>query len=142
MYAQGAISHPQSPREIPLPLCCIWPAEERTGSFFCVTKVTVNSGVCGFSVIVSAEKTAEKTVRVSLETECEMVRSMAVDIQPMDLRSFFTNHLQNTVYRAAAAHIRHIACPVPAAVLKAIEVELGLALPRDATITFHRDSDG
>ncbi|MBI4316389.1 MAG: hypothetical protein HY679_10665, partial [Chloroflexi bacterium] len=30
----------------------------------------------------------------------------------------------------------HTACPIPAAILKAIEVEVGIALPKDVTITF------
>jgi hypothetical protein len=38
------------------------------------------------------------------------------------------------VYRAAQQYCRHPACPVPCAVLKAIEAACGLALPRDVEI--------
>jgi hypothetical protein len=38
------------------------------------------------------------------------------------------------VLRAAAEHLPHPACPVPAGMLKAIEVAAGLALPADAVI--------
>jgi hypothetical protein len=43
---------------------------------------------------------------------------------------------ESVVYQSAARHIRHTACPIPAAILKAIEVEVGIALPQDVTITF------
>ena len=36
--------------------------------------------------------------------------------------------------RLAAEHLAHPACPVPSGILKAIEVESGLALPKDASI--------
>ena len=47
--------------------------------------------------------------------------------------------LKNPVYLAAARHLKHAACPVPAAVLKALEVEAGLNVKKDATIVFEKD---
>ena len=104
-----------------------------------MTKVIINSGICGFTVTVTAEKQEGKKVRISLETECEMVTGMHEDISLLDMRAVFTGHLQNPVYRSAAMHLKHPACPVPAGILKAIEVELGLCLPKDAVITFSGD---
>jgi hypothetical protein len=48
----------------------------------------------------------------------------------------FTRMPESAVYRSAGKHIRHCACIVPAAVLKVIEVETGVALPQDASIVF------
>lgn len=36
-------------------------------------------------------------------------------------------------------HLSHPACPVPAGIIKAIEVAAGLALPKDACITVIKD---
>ena len=47
--------------------------------------------------------------------------------------------LNNPVYLAAGRHLKHAACPVPAAVLKALEVEAGLNVKKDATIVFAKD---
>jgi len=104
-----------------------------------MTKVTIHSGICGFSVTVTAEKAEGKKVRISLDTECEMVTGMLEDISLLDMRAAFSGHLQNPVYRSAAMHLKHPACPVPAGILKAVEVELGLCLPKDVTITFSGD---
>lgn len=41
--------------------------------------------------------------------------------------------------RLAAKHLRHAACPVPAGIIKAVEVAAGLALPADATIKISED---
>ena len=38
------------------------------------------------------------------------------------------------VYELAKKHCQHAACPVPAAIIKGIEVVCGLALPRDVEI--------
>ena len=42
---------------------------------------------------------------------------------------------ENPVCRAAGPRLKHAACPVPAAIIKALEVAAGLNVPKDATIT-------
>ena len=105
-----------------------------------MTKVTVDPGNCGFSVSISARKGEGKGIIISLETECEMLVNMLEDISLLDMRSLFTNQINNPVYRSAAKHLKHPACPVPCAILKAAEVELGLCLPEDVRITFKKDT--
>lgn len=104
-----------------------------------MTRVIVNSGACGFSVTITARKKKDKKIRVSIDTECEMVKKMLDDISILDMRSVFTNHLNNPVYRSAAKHLKHVACPVTSGILKAVEVEAGLSLPRDVSIVFSKD---
>jgi hypothetical protein len=104
-----------------------------------MTKVTIDPGICGFTVTVTAEKDQGKKVRISLDTECEMVMSMLEDILVLDMRDAFTGHLHNPVYRSAAMHLKHTACPVPAGILKTVEVELSLCLPKDVVIKFSGD---
>ena len=101
-----------------------------------MTRVEVHSGVCGFSVTVTAEKGREKKILISLETECEMVRKMAEEVSVMDMMAVFTRLPDNPVYRSAAKHLKHVTCPVPGGILKAMEVEAGFALPKDVSITF------
>ena len=68
-----------------------------------------------------------------------MVLKMLDDISQVDTMSVFTNPPANPVYRSAAKHIKHAACPVMSGILKAIEVEAGLALPCDVRIEFIKD---
>lgn len=101
-----------------------------------MTKVVVNSGACGFTVTITAEKGKDKKIAISLDTDCEMVQKMLADIALVDHRVTLTGFRDNPVYLSAAKHLKHVACPVPSAILKAIEVEAGLNVSRDATIVF------
>jgi hypothetical protein len=106
-----------------------------------MTRVTVQSGICGFSVLVTVEKDRERNLRILLDTECEMVKKMAEDISFLEFRAPFATILHNPVYRSASKNLRHAACPVPSGILKAIEVELGVCLKRPVSITFVDEND-
>ena len=104
-----------------------------------MTRVVVASGACGFTAVIRAEKSPERTVDISVVSGCAMVQKMAAEIARLSRRDALTAILHNPVYLAAGRHLKHAACPVPAAVLKALEVEAGLNVPKDATITFEKD---
>ncbi|MDP2278961.1 MAG: hypothetical protein Q8K51_12120 [Nitrospirota bacterium] len=104
-----------------------------------MTKAVVNSGICGFSVTVIAGKREGKEIHISLDTECEMVKKMAEDISSLDMMAAFTGFANNPVYKSAARHLKHAACPVPSAILKAVEVEAGLCIPKGVKMSFIRD---
>ncbi|MGE5172930.1 MAG: DUF6951 family protein [Betaproteobacteria bacterium] len=104
-----------------------------------MTKVIVNSGACGFSVTIKAEKGTDGKITVSLDTDCEMVKKMLEEIAVLDRFAPLTGFQNNPVHRSAAKHLKHAACPVPSAILKAIEVEAGLNVPKDASICFVKD---
>ncbi len=101
-----------------------------------MTKITVDPGICGFPVDITAEMSEEKKIHIFIDTECEMVKKMLEDITTLNMRDAFSRYLNNPVYRSASKHISHVACPVPAGILKAIEVEAGICLPQDVNIKF------
>ena len=101
-----------------------------------MTNVSVNSGICGYSVLITALRGKDKKISISLETECEMVKKMLEDISTLDIMAAFTGYLNNPVYRSAAGRLKHVACPVPSAILKAVEVEISACLPKNVSITF------
>ena len=104
-----------------------------------MTKVIVNSGACGFTVTITAEKGKDRKVLIALDTACEMVQKMLADIATVDHRVTLTGFRDNPVYQSAEKHLKHVACPVPSAILKAIETETGLNVPKDARIEFVRE---
>jgi hypothetical protein len=89
-----------------------------------MTTVIVNSGACGFSVSIRAETRKDKTI------------AMLEDIATLDRFAALTGFQGNPVYRSASKHLKHVACPVPSGILKAIEAETGLNVPKDASIVF------
>lgn len=104
-----------------------------------MTKVFVQPGGCGFTVTITAEKGEARKIRITLETDCEMVQKMREDVRELDRTASLMGFSRNPVYRCAAKHLKHAACPVPSAVLKALEVEAGLNVPKDVIVTFEKE---
>jgi hypothetical protein len=106
-----------------------------------MTTVIVNAGSCGFSVTIRAEKVGGGKIAVSLDTGCEMVQKMLEDIGVLDRFAPLSGFLSNPVHRSASKHLRHAACIVPSGILKAIEVEAGLNVAKDVSITFDQNDN-
>ena len=104
-----------------------------------MTKVVVKAGACGFTSVIRADKGRERSVDIAVESGCAMVQKMAAEIASLGRRDALLGILSNPVYLAAGRHLKHPACPVPAAVLKALEVEAGLNVKKDATIVFEKE---
>ena len=104
-----------------------------------MTTVTVNSGACGFIVTIRASKGDGGKLSISLDTQCEMVKKMLEDISVVERFAVLAGFQNNPVYRSAAKNLKHVACPVPSGILKALETEAGLNIRKDATIIFKPD---
>lgn len=105
-----------------------------------MTRVTVNAGACGFSATIEVEQVDRNTVRVTLHSACEQITAMSPDVVELSWRrDVFCKMTESRVYQSASQHLKHAACPIPAAILKAIEVEVGIALPKDVTIHFEQN---
>ncbi|MEW6349491.1 MAG: hypothetical protein AB1646_10555 [Thermodesulfobacteriota bacterium] len=107
-----------------------------------MTVVSVDAGACGFGTRIIAHKAGPRSVRIEIDSECEAVTEfgeLLTDLAPIELKDFLSTGLRdNCVCMAASASIPHSACPVAVAVIKAAEVELGLNVPSDVTITFEK----
>ena len=104
------------------------------------TRVEVFAGVCGHSAVIEISKVDDAHVQVVITSACDQITAMNPDLARMQWKGkgheVFKRMTESVVYQSAARHIRHTSCPIPAAILKAIEVEVGIALPKDVTITF------
>lgn len=99
----------------------------------------IEAGICGFVTTVRTSSEGS-TMRVEIESDCEHIRKLATALTEVDPFREVTFRGEGPLTLALARkHCAHAACPVPTGVLKAIEVEAGLALPKDVTITVTRD---
>jgi len=97
----------------------------------------VNAGICGFTCRIKAWKIDKKTVGLEIsESECQQIQDYSELIRQLTLNEVFMPVTRNPVYLAAEQSGCHASCPVPVAVLKASEVAMEMALPRDASIRF------
>lgn len=99
----------------------------------------IESGICGFCTTVKTTTEGRK-VRVEFETECGYVEKLAEALTEVDPYKEISYRGEGPVtLKLAAEHLVHPACPVPSGIIKAIEVEAGLALPKDASIKPAKD---
>jgi len=101
-----------------------------------MTRVVVNPGICGKSVTAEVVKVGKRRVGIKITTDCEIVTKMGESLAELDQRDILKPHVHSEVYKCASRCHLHAACPVPMAIIKAVEVEGGLALPRPVSIHF------
>ncbi len=103
-----------------------------------MSKVTVFAGICGFSAVIKVQQDGER-VKIKVVSPCEMIRGMGDELGEVDWTRAITRKMcDSIIYQIADRHISHTACPVPSAILKAVEVELGLALPKDVRMKIEK----
>ncbi len=94
----------------------------------------IDSGICGFGATIRTQSEGDK-VKVEIESECQAIRDLAAELTEVD-------PFQEITFRGSGPrslemgvkHCYHTACPVPVGIIKAVEIEAGLALPKDAVI--------
>ena len=106
-----------------------------------LTKVTVNPGVCSLITKVSAHSEDQMDVTVKVESMCEAITKMFQTFgEEFDAYEICLKKPgENEFYEYAKEHFPgHASCPAIAGIVKCIEAECKLALPRDASITFEK----
>lgn len=107
-----------------------------------IVTVTAEPGICGFPCTVKAQKSDNRTVTIEITgSECKQIQRLSSSLSEMSLKELFMPLTRNPVYVAAEKSGCHPSCTIPAAVLKAVEVVLGMALPMEARIRFENPTN-
>lgn len=104
-----------------------------------MTTVKIDPGVCGLITKVTAETEDGMDVTLKVASGCEAVRKMFEELG--DTFSAFEICLgkpgTGAFYEFAKENFpAHCCCPTISGIIKAMEVECSLALPKDVSITF------
>lgn len=79
---------------------------------------------------------------LAIESECEAIQRLATELTQVEPFQEITFRGEGPLtLQLAAKHCYHTACPVPVGIIKAIEVEAGLALPADVTIRLSKSDE-
>jgi hypothetical protein len=106
-----------------------------------LAKAEVTSGICGFTVTVKTRMEDRKCL-VSVESECDAIQRFAQALQEVDpLQEISFRGEGPQTLKMGAKHCYHTACPVPVGIIKAIEIEAGLALPADVIIKLSKSDE-
>jgi len=98
--------------------------------------VRITPGNCDFQSRIHVDRIGKTRFKVRIETECEQVSRLAGLLDEMELRDALSPLTQSSLLEKAVASGLHVSCPIPLGIIKAIEVEAGLALPADVGIHF------
>jgi len=103
-----------------------------------MTKVEINPGICGFIASVTAEADEEQMVTLNIKSGCAGIRKLAESLDEVDAYEVCLGKPGTGEIYELAQEVcpGHAACPVIAGILKCIEVECNLALPKNAEIKF------
>ncbi len=99
-----------------------------------MAKAEVMAGNCGYNTEIEAKMNGA-TVELTITSECKAIQRMAVEltaVSPYQEISF--KRQMPVIHEMGIKHCTHAACPVPVSIVKAVEIEAGLALPTDVTI--------
>lgn len=102
--------------------------------------VKVDAGICGFVSEITVVSEDGQNVQIAFETDCPSLKPAAQELATVDgFAACFGKPCDSSVYQTINKYCAHAACPVPGAVIKAVEVACGFALPKDAHIEISKD---
>lgn len=102
-----------------------------------MTKVRVNAGACGYTVIVKVQALDRKKIHINIITACRMLQSFNEELGVLDwTKGVFDRFCDSIIYKTAHDKLKHTDCPVPMAIIKAVQVELKGAVPKDVSMKF------
>jgi len=102
-----------------------------------VTKVRVNAGACGYTAVIKVQALDRKKIHINIITACSMLQSLNEELGVIDwTKGVFDRFCDSVIYKTAHEKLKHTDCPVPMAIIKAIQVELKGAVPKDVSLKF------
>ncbi len=105
-------------------------------------RVVVDPGICGFCCSIHARREGKWVVRIIMDSDCKQIQRLAALLKRgITIKELFAPFSKNPVYNWAEKVGCHTSCPVPAGILKACEVGLEVALPKDVIIRIGRNEE-
>jgi len=101
-----------------------------------MTQVVVNPGICGMKTMVEVFEINKRKVRLKIDSDCEIIAKIKESLAEIDLLDAIKSPVDSVVYKQFSKFHSHASCPVPMAIIKAIEVEVGMALPKSVFVEF------
>lgn len=102
-----------------------------------MSQVWVNAGQCGQETSIEARRIDMTHVAVEFVTTCEHIQKLAEVLKNLDIaHEMSVDLLETEVYQVANQYICRNSCIVPAAILKALEVEANIFPSAESQIIF------
>ena len=105
-----------------------------------MAQADIFAGNCGYSTQVQTSMDGN-VCKISMTSECKAIQRMAQELTEVDpYKEISFKRAMPKTHEMGIKHCTHAACPVPVGIVKAIEIEAGLALPSDVIIKLSKTS--
>ena len=103
-----------------------------------MARAEIFAGACGFTTTVDAAMNG-RACQLTIESDCKAIQKMAAELTEVDpYKEISSRRSVPKTLEMGIKHCTHAACPVPVGIIKAVEIEAGLNLPVDVTITLSK----
>ena len=100
-----------------------------------MSKAKIIPGICGFTTYVEARMNGSNHCDISIDSECKAIQNLAKELRQVEpFKEITFREDMPLIFQLATKHCHHTACPVSVGIIKAVEVEAGVALPANVTI--------
>jgi hypothetical protein len=100
-----------------------------------MVEVNVNPGICGLNTLIKVDSDDMQNASVETISDCPYIKKIGQELTEVDgYEECFSKFGESMIYSLSKKYCKHVACPVPSAILKGVEVACGLALPKDVEI--------
>lgn len=97
---------------------------------------------CGLETTITATAEDMQRVDVAVESECAAIRKIADALDSVDPFQEMSRQGDGPqILKLGRELCSHMSCPVPAMMIKAVEVAAGMDLPKDVVIEWRDDPD-
>ena len=97
---------------------------------------------CGLETTITASAEDMQRVTLQVESECAAIRKIADALDEVNPFQEMSRRGEGPqILKLGREHCSHMSCPVPAMMIKAVEVAAGMDLPKDVVIEWLDDSD-
>jgi hypothetical protein len=105
-----------------------------------MARAEIFAGNCGFNTTVETHMNG-KVCSIHISSECTAIQRMAEELKEVNpFQEISFKRSMPLTHEMGVKYCTHAACPVPSGIIKAVEVEAGLALPTDVTIKLSKTS--
>lgn len=100
-------------------------------------QMAVDSGICGFPCVIKAGRIRNQRIFVQITgSECEHVKRFSEQLNEVEARDLLKPISRNPIFLCAEHAGCYPSCPIPLAVVKAVEVAMEFALPGNVCMKF------
>jgi hypothetical protein len=102
-----------------------------------VVAVMLDPGVCQFKSKISVTMNEDRQLVYKIDSQCPHVKKMSAEMPLFDMFDIMKMPFgENPIYEVGGKFLKHSACPLPMAMIKAGEVVTGMGLKRTVTVSF------